>query len=158
MGFEEARKRRTYGHCTRPEIYKSARADFHPLKCFSSVHAVVLLGNGRSEYSKIPLRGRTARTVAHPLGRIDFPGFALFLVLDLVFWRTKSFVFWGATHWPRQWALPLGTPQAISTARAHKGNRSALLSIWSLGPVSCNNTKTTQNQGLYHEVQANNVS
>ena len=55
-------------------------------------------------------------------------------------------------------ALPLGTPRAVSAARPHKGNRSALYSNWSLGPISCNDTKTTQNQGLYHEAQVNNVS
>ena len=43
-------------------------------------------------------------------------------------------------------------------SEAHKGNRSALYSNWSLGPVSCNDTKPTQNQGLYHEAQVNNVS
>ena len=57
----------------------------NPLERFSSVPAVELSGNGRSEYSKISLGGRTARAIAHLLGRIDFPGFALFLVLDLVF-------------------------------------------------------------------------
>ena len=62
MGFEEARKRRAYGHCTRPEIFKFALANFHPLERFSSVPAVELSGNGRSEYSKIPLGGPSART------------------------------------------------------------------------------------------------
>ena len=57
----------------RPKIYKFARVDFYPLGRFSLVPAVELSGNGRSEYSKIPL------------GRMEFPRFDLFLVLDLVF-------------------------------------------------------------------------
>ena len=41
--------------------------------------------NGRSEYSKIPPGGPSARTDGDPLGRMEFPRFDLFLVLDLVF-------------------------------------------------------------------------
>ena len=75
--------------CTdaRAEIrfFKSAQADFHSLERFSSVPAVELSGNGRSEYSKIPPGGPSARTDGDPLGRMEFPRFDLFLVLDLVF-------------------------------------------------------------------------
>ena len=85
MGFEEAKKQRAYGHCKRLEIFKSTRANFHPLERFSSVPAVELSGNGRSEYSKIPLGGPSARTDGNSLRQMKFPIFALFLVLDLVF-------------------------------------------------------------------------
>ena len=57
----------------------------NPLERFSSVPAVELSGNGRSEYSKILPGGPSARTDGDPLGRMEFPRFDLFLVLDLVF-------------------------------------------------------------------------
>ena len=85
MGFEEAKKRRAYGHCTRPEIFKSARADFHPLERFSSVLAMELLGIIRSEKQLFSPGGPSARTDGDPLGRMEFSRFDLFLVLDLVF-------------------------------------------------------------------------
>ena len=71
MGFEEARKRRTYGRARVPRF-------LNPLERFSQFPAVELLGNGRSEHSQNP-------SEAHPLGRMEFPRFDLFLVLDLVF-------------------------------------------------------------------------
>ena len=55
----------------------------------------------------------------------------------------------GAATWNPASCFGSSTPFSV---------RSALYSIWSLGPVSCNNTKTKQNQGLYHEAQVNNVS
>ena len=102
----------------------------NPLECFSSVPVVELSGNGRSEYSKIPLGGRTARAVAHPLGRMGFcpflwfssvlsPGlgsgldFPTFLILNCKFLS-------GALPLETPpGALPLGTPRAVSADRPH---------------------------------------
>ena len=78
MGFEEAKKRRTYGRARVPKPNKSARTDFHPLGAF-----LQFLQSSSRESSA--LRSNFFCPEAHPLGRIKFSIFALFLVLDLVF-------------------------------------------------------------------------
>ena len=85
MDLEKPKKRRAYGRAHVPKPNKSARMDFHPLGRFSSVPAVKLSGIIRSEKQLFSPRGPSAWTDGDPLGRMDFPDFALFLVLDLVF-------------------------------------------------------------------------
>ena len=70
MDPRKPRKRRAYGHCTHPEFYKFARADFNLLERFPKFQKVVLSGCARSDAEDFrPGRIRSGG-FTNPLGRI----------------------------------------------------------------------------------------
>ena len=77
----------------------------NPLERFSQFPAVELSGNGCSEHSQNPLGGPSARTDGDPLGRMEFPRFDLFLVLDLVIEAPYTQIVWCKFKVSVLWAI-----------------------------------------------------